>query len=93
MALCDRPGLVDADEEERDAPVADLFDAGAKYVGQAFKVVADLLRSGQEDAVGQKRGPGEVVRKADLGDVAGLCGGKPCEVEGCFQKLILRQKP
>jgi hypothetical protein len=50
------------------------------------------LRGGEESAVGQKRGPGEVVGEADLGNVAGLGRGEPCEVEGCFEKLILGEK-
>ena len=102
VAFGDGACLIDAHEEEGDAfrpgaleggeAVGDLFDGGTEEVGQPFEIVAGLQGRGLEGAVGQEGGPGEVIGKADLGDVARLGRGEAGEVERGFDQLVLGQE-
>jgi hypothetical protein len=102
VALGDRAGLVDADEEERHAlgarplqrreAVRHLLDRGAEGRGRAPRGRGAGLARGREAAVGQERGAGEVVGKADLGDGAGLFGLEAGEVERGLEQVVLLEE-
>ena len=72
--------------------MGNLFDRGAEPICQALQIVTGLSGGFQKGAVGHQRGPGEIIRQADLGDGAGGAGLKAGEIERGLEQIVLCQQ-
>jgi hypothetical protein len=69
--------------------VRHLLQAGGEPVGQQHQIVTQFTRGGGEGAIGQDRGPGEVIGEADAADRGGIDGAEPGLIDDPAHRRIM----
>mgnify|MGYP001544256388 CR=1 FL=1 len=97
LALGNVAGAVDPHEEERNTPrigplhrrepVAHGFEAHAEMLTEQADVVAQCLRFGQEAAIREQQGAGEVAGETDAGQCAGFVAAEALMVCERFDQV------